>query len=132
MTQETYRKDLREKVSRLKNMLTLYRKLGTDIAKLRREIGHLSELVGQTRTDDLIASMPRFAEGLTQACREALLTFSESATANEVMEIMLIMGFSPRAHSNLLASVQTTLKRMPDVEESEKNGKKAYRLTAAD
>lgn len=128
--EETYRKDLREKVGRLATWLKLRQKADTEIAKLRRDIGHLSELVGENPKESMRLAMAGLErpEGLTEACRNALLTFEAHAWASEVMEAVLIMGFSPKLRSNLLASIQTTLRRMPDVEEGEKEGKKAYKL----
>jgi hypothetical protein len=125
-----FRRDLQARVEKLANLLKFRNKIDMQIAKLRRDIGNLSELLGEQPGDtlrDTLAAQGR-VEGLVDACRDALLTFNEPATASEIMEAMLTMGFNPKTRSNLLASVQTTLRRMPDVVESEKGGKKAYKL----
>jgi len=130
LEKDQFRQDLQARVQRLANLLKLRNKLDTQIAQLRRDIGNLSELIGEQPADvlrDTLAEQGRI-EGLNDACRDALLTFSEEATASEIMEAMLTMGFNPKSRANLLASVQTTLRRMPDVVESEKAGKKAYKL----
>jgi hypothetical protein len=130
LEKDQFRQDLQARVQRLANLLKLRNKLDTQIAQLRRDIGNLSELIGEQPSDtlrDTLASQGR-VEGLNDACRDALLTFKEPATASEIMEAMLTMGFNPKSRANLLASVQTTLRRMPDVVESDKAGKKAYKL----
>jgi hypothetical protein len=133
LEKDDFRKDLQARVEKLANLLKLRNKLDIQIAQSRRDIGNISGLLGEHPADalkDTLASQGRM-EGLNDACRDALLTFSEPATTSEIMEAMLTMGFSPKSRSNLLASVQTTLRRMPEVVESEKSGKKAYMLNPA-
>ena len=133
LSKDAFRKDLQARIQQLANCLHIRIKLDRQIAQLRRDIGNLSELVGEEPSAELRAAMATGRpEGLTEACRDALRTFDEPASAGEITEAMLTMGFVAKDQANLLASVQTTLRRMPDVEQHEVGRKRGYKLKTDD
>jgi hypothetical protein len=134
LNKETYRKDLHSALERLSELLRTRNELDVEIAQLRRTIGNLSELVGDDAADSIkFALASGQPQSLPQACRNALRTLTSPASASEIMEAILTMGFDPKDQANLLASVQTTLRRMtqgddPEVIERINSGKKQYAL----
>src|SRR5436853_530064 len=123
-TKDDYSRELKAKQERLAGKLAERERLDREIAELRQDIGSLAQLAGRTKTPPgILASM-----GLTDSCREVLLAVNEPLTVAEVRDGLERIGFDTVPYSNVLASIQTTLKRMDDVEESEKDGKKAYKI----
>ena len=59
--------------------------------------------------------------------REVLKAADGPLTAADIYDGLERLGY-PIKHSNILASIHTTVRRMPDIEETEKDEKKAYQL----
>lgn len=129
MVKDTYKQALQEARKELNAFLEQRAELDIRIARLRQTIGGLSQLCeGDASMTFIIQDM-----GLTEACREVLRASREELTPAEVIKGLERIGFDISGYSNLLAAVHTTLKRMtigtnPEAIESEKDGKKAYKL----
>ncbi len=126
LTKDDYNQEIKVKQKLLSEKLEQRARLDMDIAQLRQDIGSLAQLVGNRLTRTRLGQNP--VMGLTDSCREALRAVDEYLTTAEVRDSLERIGFDTTPYTNILASIQTTLKRMPDVEEGDKEGKKAYKL----
>ena len=131
MNKEDYKKLLREKEERLVELLDQQEHLETEIAELKQEIGALAILAGEAKDSryDFLARISGDL-GLIDAIREVMRSMNGYLTPKDIRDGLDNIGYNIGEHSNILASIHTTLRRMAqngEVEES--NGKKkAYRL----
>ena len=92
--------------------------LDMQIAVLRREIIHLGALTHRDETREILADI-----GLSEMCAIVIKWAGNPVTPVDVKRMIADFGYDIERHSNPLASIHTTLKRM------EKRGKlKAVRL----
>ena len=132
MKKEDYKQLLREKEARLIELLDQQEHLETEIAEVKQEIGALAILAGETQRGQHAFLMRVSSElGLADAIREVLRSTRESLTPQDVRDRLERMGYNMNDHSNILASIHTTLRRMSEnneVKEEPRKGKKAYRF----
>jgi hypothetical protein len=133
MKRESYKQDLEEAQKMLSKKLQERAELDMEIAQLRQDIGSLAQLCGVPHLDikKLFEEGLERQMGLTDACIEVLKATDEPLTPAEVKEGLIRIGFDVSAHSNILASIHTTLRRLADdgiTKESDKDGKRAYKI----
>lgn len=104
-----YNSDFKEAVGSLMVMVSEREQLETKIAKQKKKVAALYELV---QTDEGSAALSGLVEGLTDACRVVFRATEKPLDASEVRDRVQALGLPPQA--NLLASVHTTIKRMKD------------------
>ena len=104
-----YNSDLKQAIRDLLLMNSERAQLETAIAKQKKRVAALYELV---QTDENAPAMSGLVEGLTDACRVVLRTAEKPLLPAEVRAGVQALGLPPQA--NLLASVHTTLRRMKD------------------
>jgi hypothetical protein len=107
-----YSIDYREALRDLLDMAAEREALETQIAKQKKRVAALYELV---KTDDNAAAIDGLVEGMTDACRVVFRAAEKPLTPAEVRDRVQALGIPPQ--SNLLASVHTTIKRMKDAGE---------------
>lgn len=132
MKKEDYKRLLREKEERLIELLDQHERLETEIAEVKQEIGALAVLAGETK-DGRYDFLSRVSSelGLIDAIREVLRSTKEQLTPQDVRDGLERMGYNVGDHSNILASIHTTLRRMAqsnEVQEGIEGSKKAYRM----
>ena len=134
---EDYKQELAAAQDKLMELIQRRHEIDVEIANVRRIIGGFSAIVGEVPVQPDITNLLTGAKrelGLTASCREVFLAYrDQQLTPTEVMEAMMEMGLHTKSYPNILASIHTTLRRMADGEgailnESVKNGKKAYQL----
>lgn len=103
MTEENYRRALRQAIQEYERLTAQRVEIDGRIAQLVRTIGSLSRLCHLT---------PTVALGLTDACRMALKAAGHPLTAAEVRVRLEAMGFDTSRYSNPLASIHIVLKRL--------------------
>jgi hypothetical protein len=109
---KSYSADLKQALRELLLMSTERAQLETKIAKQKKRVAALYELV---QTDEDGTGIGGLVEGITDACRVVLRAAEKPLTPAEVRDGVQSLGLPPQA--NLLASVHTTLKRMKDAGE---------------
>ena len=158
MENETYGKALDRAQKELGELLAQEVELTTRIARLKQTIAGLSQLCGEAAPaalpDFSMAAILRELKtpqgkltallglaaflsagnklGLGDACIEVLKAADGPLTPEEVKEGLIVIGYDTASSANILASIHTTLRRMvesKEVQESTKDGKKAYELT---
>jgi hypothetical protein len=107
-----YITDLKEALSQLLLMASEREQLETKIAKQKKRVAALYELV---QTDEGSAALSGLVEGITDACRVVFRAAERPLLPNEVRDRVQALGLPPQA--NLLASVHTTIRRMKDAGE---------------
>jgi hypothetical protein len=132
MNKEDYKRLLREKEERLIELLDQQEHLENEIAEVKQEIGALAILAGEAK-DGRYDFLARISSelGLVDAIREVLRSIRDYLTPQDVRDGLERMGYNVGEHSNILASIHTTLRRLAqnnEVQEGSKDGKKAYRL----
>ena len=111
MTSE-YAADLKEALRQLLLMASEREQLETKIAKQKKRVAALYELV---QTDEGSAAISGLVEGMTDACRVVFRAAEKPLLPAEVRDRVQALGLPPQA--NLLASVHTTIKRMKEAGE---------------
>jgi hypothetical protein len=106
---KNYNNDLKQALRDLLLMASERSQLETKIAKQKKRVAALYELV-QTEEDG--PALSGLVEGISDACRVVLRAAEKPLTPAEVRDAVQGLGLPPQA--NLLASVHTTLKRMKD------------------
>jgi hypothetical protein len=159
MENETYSKALNQAQKELGELLAQEVELTTRIARLKQTIAGLTQLCGEAAPVPLpdfsmaaimrelktpkgkLAALVGLAAllsgdpnkmGLGNACVEVLKAADGPLTAEEVKEGLIMIAYDTSSSANILASIHTTLRRMVEnkqVQESTKDGKKAYELT---
>lgn len=109
---KNYKSDLEEALRDLLSMVTQRETLETRIAKQKKRIAALYELV---ETDEGSLAIFGLVEGITDACRIVLRAAEKPLVVSEIRDRVQTLGLPQQA--NLLASVHTTLKRMKDAGE---------------
>jgi len=107
-----YISDLKEALSQLLLMASEREQLETKIAKQKKRVAALYELV---QTDEGSAALSGLVEGITDACRVVFRAAERPLLPIEVRDRVQALGLPPQA--NLLASVHTTIRRMKDAGE---------------
>ena len=107
-----YIADLKEALSQLILMASEREQLETKIAKQKKRVAALYELV---QTDEGSAALSGLVEGITDACRVVFRAAERPLLPTEVRDRVQALGLPPQA--NLLASVHTTIRRMKDAGE---------------
>jgi hypothetical protein len=107
-----YTADLKEAIRQLLLMASEREQLETRIAKQKKRVAALYELV---QTDEGSAALSGLVEGMTDACRVVFRAAEKPLSPAEVRDRVQALGLPPQA--NLLASVHTTIKRMKEAGE---------------
>jgi hypothetical protein len=107
-----YANDFKEALRELIRMSAEREQLETKIAKQKKRVAALYELV---QTDEGSSAVPGLVDGLTDACRIVLRAAERPLFPAEVRDRVQALGLP--SQSNLLASVHTTLKRLKDASE---------------
>lgn len=102
-----YTADLKQALHDLLTMASEKEQLETKIAKQKKRVAALYELV---LTDADAGPIPSLVEGITDACRVVLRAAEQPLTPADIRDKVQALGLPPQA--NLLASIHTTLKRM--------------------
>jgi hypothetical protein len=106
---KNYTDDLKQALRDLLMMASEREQLETKIAKQKKRVASLYELV---QTDEDGAALTSLVEGLTDACRVVLRATKDALTPAEIRDRVQALGLPPQA--NLLASVHTTMKRLKE------------------
>ncbi|MGB7599342.1 MAG: hypothetical protein WBM24_03470 [Candidatus Sulfotelmatobacter sp.] len=106
---KNYSGDLKQALRDLMLMASERAQLETKIAKQKKRVAALYELV---QADDDGPALSGLVEGISDACRVVLRASEKPMTPAEVRDG--VQGLGLPAQANLLASVHTTLKRMKD------------------
>lgn len=109
---KNYIADLQEALRQLLHMVSEREQLETKIAKQKKRVAALYELV---QTDEGSAALSGLVEGITDACRVVFRAAEKPLFPAEVRDRVQALGLPPQA--NLLASVHTTIKRMKEAGE---------------
>jgi hypothetical protein len=115
---KTYTADLKQALSDLLHMSSERAQLETKIAKQKKRVAALYELV---QADEDGPALSGLVEGISDACRVVLRAAEKPLTPAEVRDAVQGLGLPPQA--NLLASVHTTLKRMKEAGEAKEVNK---------
>jgi hypothetical protein len=107
-----YKRDLKRAIGDLLLMNSERMQLETKIAKQKKRVAALYELV---QTDEDGPALSGLVEGISDACRVVMRAAEKPLFPAEVRDGVQALGLPPQA--NLLASVHTTLKRMKEAEE---------------
>jgi hypothetical protein len=111
---KNYSNDLKQALRDLLHMASERAQLETKIAKQKKRVAALYELV---QADDDGPALSGLVEGISDACRVVLRAAEKPMTPAEVRDG--VQGLGLPAQANLLASVHTTLKRMKEAREVE-------------
>lgn len=109
---KNYTNDLKQALRDLLLMTSEHAQLETKMAKQKKRVAALYELV---QADEDGAAISGLVEGIGDACRVVLRAAEKPLTPAEVRDAVQGLGLPPQA--NLLASVHTTIKRMKDAGE---------------
>jgi len=109
---KNYTVDLKQALRDLLLMVSKRAQLETKIAKQKKRVAALYELV---QSDEASPGMSGLVEGISDACRVVLRAAEKPLLPAEVRDGIQGLGLPPQA--NLLASVHTTLKRLKDAGE---------------
>jgi hypothetical protein len=109
---KNYTTDLKEALGQLLLMASEREQLETKIAKQKKRVAALYELV---QADDDSLALSGLVEGITDACRVVFRSAEKPLSAGEVRDRVQALGLPPQA--NLLASIHTTIKRMREAGE---------------
>ena len=128
MVNDNYKQTLENARSELKDLLAQRATLDARIAKLRQAVGGLAQLCGEPVEVEPVSEWT-----LIDAIREVLRAAPLGAfqTADEIKKGLILIDYDIKGNANILASIQTTLRRMADSNEVKidvKDDKKAYRL----
>ena len=104
---ERYKSDLEDATAKLNNLLVFREDLEARIAKQKKIVAALRELV---KSDDEVPTTDRLVRGITDACRTVLRAAGRPLLPIEVRDGVESLGVPPQA--NLLASVYTVLRRL--------------------
>src|ERR1700687_2500863 len=107
-----YTADLIAAINQLLTMTSEREELETKIAKQKKRVAALYELV---QTDEGSTALSGLVEGITDACRVVFRAAEKPLLPVEVRDRVQALGLPPQ--SNLLASVHTTIRRMKDAGE---------------
>jgi hypothetical protein len=107
-----YTADLKEALNQLLQMASEREQLETKIAKQKKRVAALYELV---QTDDGNTALAGLVEGITDACRVVFRAAERPLLPVEVRDRVQALGLPPQV--NLLASIHTTIRRMKDAGE---------------
>ena len=107
--------DLKEALDELLSLVSEREKLETQIAKQKKRVAALYELV---ETDEGSGALAGLVEGISDACRVVFRAAEKPLLPAEIRDRVQALGLPPQA--NLLASVHTTIKRMEDAGELKK------------
>jgi hypothetical protein len=102
-----YIADLQDALRQLVLMASEREQLETKIAKQKKRVAALYELV---QTDEGSAALSGLVEGITDACRVVFRSAEKPLSPAEVRDRVQALGLPPQA--NLLASIHTTIRRM--------------------
>ncbi len=109
---KTYIADFQEAIRDLLLMSSEKEQLETRIAKQKKRVAALYELV---QTNEESAALSGLVEGITDACRVVFRAAEKPLSPSEVRDRVQALGVPPQA--NLLASIHTTIKRMKEAGE---------------
>lgn len=109
-----YTDDLKQGLRDLLSMASEKEQLETKIAKQKKRVAALYELVA---AEGESAAITGLVEGVTDACRTVFRAAEKPLLPAEVRDRVQALGLPPQA--NLLASIHTTIKRMKEAEEIE-------------
>jgi NADPH-dependent ferric siderophore reductase len=104
---ERYKSDLEEATSKLNDLLVFRETLEARIAKQKKIVAALRELV---KSDEEVPTGERLVDGITDACRTVLRAAGRPLLPIEVRDGVQMLGLPPQ--ENLLASVYTVLRRL--------------------
>ena len=104
---KAFRRELRTARTRLEAMVTECDKLQTRIARQKRIVAALTQLVGVDNDSDPATGL---VDGITDACRTALRAAEKPLYPAEVRERILALGIPNQGQ--VLSSVYITLKRL--------------------
>ncbi len=109
---KNYSTDLKQALRDLLRMSSERAQLETKIAKQKKRVAALYELV---QADEDGPALSGLVEGISDACRVVLRAAEKPMSPAEVRDAVQGLGLPPQ--TNLLASVHTTLRRMKDAGE---------------
>jgi hypothetical protein len=109
---KNYTTDLENAIRELLAMSSEKEQLETRIAKQKKRVAALYELV---QTDEGSTALAGLVEGLTDACRVVFRAAEKPLAPSEVRDRVQALGLPRQA--NLLASVHTTIRRLEDAGE---------------
>ena len=107
-----YTADLIAAINQLLTMTSEREELETKIAKQKKRVAALYELV---QTDESSTALSGLVEGITDACRVVFRAAEKPLLPVEIRDRVQALGLPPQA--NLLASVHTTIRRMKEAGE---------------
>jgi hypothetical protein len=135
MDKAFYIQEARKYEAELERLTNERDSLNVRIAKLKMDLGALYQLSDERpRRHAMARRLARLSkQSLTVAIEEAFRATTDPLNATEVRERIELMGYDGSRHSNLLASVHTTLKRLSKGSDStlkmtSRNGKPVYQL----
>jgi hypothetical protein len=128
---EKYKTELEAAESRLSTLLARRQRMDSQIARLRLDISALAQLCGEpVMTTDRLGLGTNL--GLSDACREVLRANEpRQMSPSEVVDGLAAIGFPVADHTNILASVATTLRRMVtggELEIDRTGGRRGFRF----
>jgi hypothetical protein len=133
MDKAFYTQEARKYEAELERLTNERDSLNVRIAKLKMDLGALYQLSDERpRRHAMAKRLARLSkQTLTVAIDEVFRTTDDPLNAAGVRERLEIMGYDGSRHSNLLASVHTTLKRLSKGSDSPlkmtlRNGKPVY------
>jgi hypothetical protein len=113
---KTYKADFKEAINDLCHMTEERERLETKIAKQKKRVAALHELM---QIEESSAAILGLVEGISDACRVVLRAAEKPLHPTEIRDRIQALGFP--SQSNLLASVHTTVRRMKESGEVAEN-----------
>ncbi len=104
---DRYLQDLRAAEKKLEALEARRDKLDLRIAVLRKEIIHLGSLTHADKAREMLADI-----GLSEMCETVMRWAGTPLTPVQTKRLLADFGYDIERHSNPLASIHTTLKRM--------------------
>jgi len=104
---KSYDNDLSAALSELKRLITVREDMEAQIARQKRKVAALQELV---ESDESGTKALKLVDGVTDACRTVLRAAGRPLLPSEVRDGVLKLGLTSQI--NLLASVYTVLRRL--------------------
>jgi hypothetical protein len=104
---DRYLQDLRAAEKKLEVLEARREELDLKMAVLRKEIIHLGALTHMDEARDILADI-----GLSEMCETVMRWAGSPLTPVKTKQLLADFGYDIERHSNPLASIHTTLKRM--------------------
>ena len=107
MNLDKYREDLKSAEQKLVRLQEDREELDIRIAEIKKDVIHLSALTGADKARELLADV-----GLSEMCATVMKWVGSPVNASQIKKLISEFGYNIEIHSNPLASIHTTLKRM--------------------